>query len=56
MNRRKVKTNKDRIDLKIGNKAEIHKDYLGVHNMMIGSLLQFSHQFIAKQPENQSCK
>ena len=38
LNRRKMKSNKDRIDFKIGNKAEIHYNYFGVHNMMIGHL------------------
>ena len=38
LNRRKMKSNKDRIDFKIGNKAEIYYNYFGVHNMMIGHL------------------
>ena len=56
LNRHKMKSIKDKIYLKIGSKAETHKNYFGVNNTMIGPLLQFLHQFIAKQPENQSCK
>ena len=37
-NHRKMKSNKDRIDFNIGNKAEIHYNYFGVHNMVIGHL------------------
>ena len=51
-----MKSNTDRIDLKCVNKAEIHYNYFGVHNFMIGALLQFLQQFIAKRPENQTCK
>ena len=51
MNRRKIKSIKDSTDLKIGNTAEIHKNYFGVHNIMIGPLLQILQQFIAKQPK-----
>ena len=54
-NRRKMKKNKDSIDLKTGSKAGIHQNYFGVHNKMIGPLLHFLQQFKAKQPENQSC-
>ena len=55
LNRGKIKSNKGRIDLKTGNKAEIRYNYFGVNDMIIGSILQFLQQFIAKHQEDQSC-
>ena len=46
LNRRKIKSIKDSTDLKIGNTAEIHKNYFGVHNIMIGPLLHIGPPMI----------
>ena len=43
-----MKNNKDRIDLKNGNKVESLNNNLSVHNITIRSLLQFLH-FILKE-------
>ena len=56
LNRSRIKSNKDRIDFKPGNKAGIHYNYFDVYNMTIGPLLQFLQLFITEKPENQSCK
>ena len=55
LNCRKIKSNKDRIDLKTGNKTGIHQNYFGVHDKMIRLLLQFSQQFIANNMKIKSC-
>ena len=55
LNCRKIKSNKDRNNLKTGNKARIHQNYVGVHCMMVRLLLQFSQQFIANNLKIKSC-
>ena len=56
LNRRKIKSNYDRIDLKYGNEAEIHYRYFGVYNMVMRSMIQLLQLFTTKRLENKSCK